>query len=38
MTGKNKNWKKDFDDIKTELLTDKVHDVFKKIRQTGEKI
>ena len=30
MTGENNNWKKEYDDIKNELLVDKVNDVFKK--------
>ncbi len=30
MAGKNNNWKKDHNDIKNELLADKVSDVFKK--------
>ncbi len=29
MTGKNKQWKKEYDDIKNELLVDKISDVFR---------
>ena len=30
MTGKNKNWKEEYEEIKNELIVDKVSDVFKK--------
>ena len=36
MANKGKNWKKEYEEIKNELLIDKVSDVIKKTQRIGE--